>query len=62
MVTLALQVHQAPLDLLELLFPLTEDTRISRGIIQLLKERKVIADHQGHLKFKVLGQPLTSTL
>lgn len=62
MVTLALQVHQAPLDLLDLLFPSAEDTRISQGIIQLLKERKVIVDHRGHLKFKVSGQPLTFTL
>lgn len=64
MVTLVLQVHRAPLDPLDLLLPSTdsEDMRITRGIIQLLKERKVIVDYLGHLKFEVSGQPLTFTL
>lgn len=63
-VTLVLPVLQAPLDHLDLLFPSTdsEDMRITPGITQLLKERKVIVDHREHLKFQVSGQPLTSTL
>lgn len=64
MVTLVLQVHQALLDHLELLFLLTdpEDMRIMPGITQPLKERKVIVDHQELLKFQVLGRLMTFTL
>lgn len=64
MVTLVLQVHQAPLDHLDLRLPSTapEDLMITPGITQPLKERKVIVDFQGHLKFQVSGQTLTFTL
>lgn len=64
LVTLVLQVHLAPLDLLDLLFPSThsEDLTITPDITQLLKERKVIEDHQGQLKLQVQGRLLIFTL
>lgn len=64
LVTLVLQVHRAPLDLQDLLLPQTSShhLRIIPGITQLLKERKVIEDHRGHLTLQVPDQPLTFTL
>lgn len=63
-VTLVLQVHRAPLDLPDPLFPFKEgeDMTITPGITQLLKEKKVIVDYQAYLKFQVTGQTLTFTL
>lgn len=62
--TPVLQVRQGPPDLLDLQLPSTdsEDMKITPGIIQPLKERKVIVDHRGHLTFQVLGQASTFTL
>lgn len=59
-VTQVLQVHQDPLDLLDLLI-MTDKADMTPGIIQLLKERKVILDHQERLKFQAMGR-LTFTL
>lgn len=58
MVILVHQVHLGPLDLLDLQVPMTglEAMMITPDITQPLKERKVIVDLQGFLKFKVTAR------
>lgn len=64
LVTPVLQAHRALLDPPDLLLPSTDSEvlRITPDITQRLKERKVIKDFQGYLKFQVADQALTFTL
>lgn len=62
--TLVPQVHRVHLDLLDLLFPSTdlEDMTVPPGITLVLKERKVIVEHRGHLDYQAPQQTLIFTL